>query len=299
MDEAERAWLVRFADHLSHERRLSPLTRTHYLRHLNRFATFCTASVNAWAEVDAHQVRAFAAGEHRRGQNPKSIQASLSAVRSFFRFLLREHHVPRNPAQDVRAPRGERRLPTPLDADQMNALLAISADDPLALRDRAMMELLYSSGLRLAELVAADVGHLDRREGIIQVTGKGSKQRVVPVGRVAAESLDAWLKVRAALVAAEESALFVTRRGGRLSTRAVQERLRLWGLRQGIAGRLHPHKLRHSFASHVLESSGDLRAVQELLGHADIGTTQIYTHLDFQHLARVYDLAHPRAKKKP
>lgn len=299
MDEAERVWLSRFADHLAEERRLSPLTRTHYLRHLERFAAFCSqGGVGTWREVDSHRVRAFAAGEHRRGQSARSIQAALSAVRGFFRYLLREQVVSRNPAADVPAPRGPRRLPEALDADQMSALLSVAADDPLAVRDRAVMELLYSSGLRLAELVAARVTDLDARDGTIRVTGKGAKTRVVPVGRAAVAALEHWLRVRATLAAPEEAALFVTARGRPMSARAVQERLRRWGLRQGIAGRVHPHKLRHSFATHLLESSGDLRAVQELLGHADIGTTQIYTHLDFQHLARVYDRAHPRARKK-
>ncbi len=300
MNEGLRADLDGFAAHIAHERRLAPLTCSHYRRHLERFAQFCTnAGIDEWAAVDVHRVRAFAAREHQRGSSGKTLQARLAAIRALFNFLLREGRVAHNPAQDVRAPRSGRKLPEALDADQVAHLLQnVGGGDPLTCRDLAMMELLYSSGLRLAELVAADLSDLDRREGLIRVTGKGAKDRIVPVGRLALEAVEAWLRLRAGIAPAEQTALFVSRSGHRVGARNVQERLRRWGLRQGIAGRVHPHKLRHSFASHMLESSGDLRAVQELLGHSDISTTQIYTHLDFQHLASVYDQAHPRAKKK-
>ena len=299
MNDPLRETLDRFAAHLAHERRLAPLTCSHYRRHLDTFAQHCRgAGIDDWAAVDALRVRAFVAQQHRRGNSAKTLQAMLSAIRGLFNFLLREGQLGHNPAQDVRAPRSGRKLPEPLDADQMARLLEPDQTDPLARRDHAMMELLYSSGLRLAELVAADLCDLDRREALIRVTGKGAKDRIVPVGRVALQALDTWLAVRAGIAASDESALFVNRAGKRLSARSVQERLRRRGLQRGVAGRVHPHKLRHSFASHLLESSGDLRAVQELLGHSDISTTQIYTHLDFQHLASVYDRAHPRAKKK-
>lgn len=299
MSEPLTRTLERFAGHLADERRLAPLTCSHYRRHLDAFAEHCRQSgVTEWTEVDVHLVRAFVARQHRRGNSGKTLQAVLAAIRSLFNYLLREGQVHHNPAQDVRAPRNGRKLPDPLDVDQVAQLLQPPGADPLACRDHAMMELLYSSGLRLAELVAADVNHLDPREALIRVTGKGAKERIVPVGRAALEALGAWLNVRAGLAATGQPALFVSRTGHRLSARSVQQRLHRRGSERGVPGRLHPHKLRHSFASHMLESSGDLRGVQELLGHSDISTTQIYTHLDFQHLATVYDRAHPRAKKK-
>lgn len=292
-------WLDRFQDHLRDERRLSPLTGQHYARDLDHFAAFCNDNgVVSWGDVNAHQVRAFIALRHRRGLSGRSLQRQLSAIRGLYHFLLREGAADHNPAQDIRAPKSARKLPQPLDVDQMAKLLEIEGSAPLSVRDRAIMELLYSSGLRLAELISLDVADLDRRDAVVRVTGKGAKTRIVPVGRQALSALHAWLRLRPEMAGDTETALFVGRQGRRLSPRGVQQRLRHWGLRQGMASRVHPHKLRHSFASHLLESSGDLRAVQELLGHADIATTQIYTHLDFQHLARVYDRAHPRARKK-
>jgi len=299
MDEREQAWLAHFAAHLRNERRLSPLTLQHYLHDLQGFLNYCTeAGIAAWADVDAQHVRGFVASHHRRGLSGRSLQRQLSAVRSFYKFLLREGVARHNPAQGIRAPKSGRKLPQPLDPDQVGRLLAPGEGRPEDIRDRAMMELLYSSGLRLAELVSLELTDIDGRDATVRVTGKGAKTRVVPVGRMALQALDAWRQVRPELAAPGETALFVSRRGSRIHPRSVQSRLQLWGQRQGLASRVHPHKLRHSFASHLLESSGDLRAVQELLGHADISTTQIYTHLDFQHLARVYDQAHPRAKKK-
>jgi len=241
-------------------------------------------------------VRQYAAEAHRRGLGGRSIQRRLSALRSFYNYLLREQAVSANPGLDVRAPQADRHLPNTVSVDDLNRLLNTRSDDPLVIRDLAIMELFYSSGLRLAELVALDLADLDERSTSIRVTGKGAKTRVVPVGRKAREALARWLKVRPA--ASAEPAVFTGRGGKRLGVRSVQQRLARLARAHGLPGHLHPHALRHSFASHLLESSGDLRAVQELLGHADISTTQVYTHLDFQHLAKVYDQAHPRARKK-
>ncbi|MDP1956663.1 MAG: tyrosine recombinase XerC, partial [Rhodocyclaceae bacterium] len=219
--------------------------------------------------------------------------------RSFYRWLARRGQLAVDPCVGLRAPKRPRALPKALGIDQTVALLATPGDDPLAVRDRAMFELFYSSGLRLAELAALDVpGGLDLAGGAVTVTGKRAKTRSVPVGAKAFAALTAWLDQRVAMAAAGEAALFVSRRGPRLSPRAIELRLAHWAKRSGLGLHVHPHMLRHSFASHVLQSSGDLRAVQEMLGHASISTTQIYTHLDFQHLAKVYDAAHPRAKKK-
>ena len=291
--------LQRFLAHLRFERRLSPRTLDAYARDLADFLAWGDDnSLPAWPRVREEQVRAYAAARHRQGLSAKSLQRRLSALRSFYTYLLREELAHHNPAQGVRAPKVRRKLPATLEPDQLSHLLELPGDGPLARRDRAIMELFYSSGLRLAELVNLDLPDLDRRDAMVQVTGKGAKTRRVPVGRLALEAIGNWLAVRGQLAAGAEPALFVSSRGGRLSARAVQARLRLRALEQGTPRHVHPHLLRHSFASHLLESSGDLRAVQELLGHADIGTTQIYTHLDFQHLAQVYDRAHPRARKK-
>ncbi len=293
------AWLERFLAHLIRERRLSPHTASNYGRDLERARAWCEArGVARWRDLEQHQVRAYIAERHRRGMSGKSLQRELSALRSLFNYLVREGAAEENPAVGLRAPRAARKLPATLDADQLGRLLDAPPGDPLETRDLAIMELLYSSGLRLAELVSLDLGEVDSADATLEVTGKGAKTRRVPVGRKAIEALDRWLAVRPQFAAAGERALFVGRRGGRLGPRAVQARLKQWALRQGAARHLHPHLLRHSFASHLLESSGDLRAVQELLGHADISTTQVYTHLDFQHLARVYDSAHPRARKR-
>lgn len=294
--------LERYLNHLSQERRLSAHTCTGYARDLRHLAAFCDRQGRAdWAALGAHDLRAYAAACHREGLSGKSIQRRLSAARGLFAYLLREGRAGHNPAQDIRAPKSGRRLPAVLDADQVARLLDAQAQDALGVRDLAFMELLYSSGLRLAELTALDLPDLDLTGGLVTVTGKGRKTRVVPVGRRAREALTRWLGVRARLLppGRDTAALFLGRHGRRLSGRAVQQRLDLWARRQGLDGRVHPHRLRHSFASHLLESSGDLRAVQELLGHADISTTQVYTHLDFQHLAEVYDRAHPRAKRRP
>lgn len=293
-------WIERFEGHIRHERRLSPNTLENYARDLNQFAAFCRKeNVGSWSEVDAHRIRAYVALRHRSGLGGRSLQRELSSIRGLFNFLLREGAVESNPAVGIPAPKTGRRLPDALSADQVSRLVgADGADSSLALRDRTMMELMYSSGLRLAELVSLDVGDVDKAEGMVRVTGKGAKTRVVPVGRMALEALADWERIRPRYAPAEEKALFVSRNGKRLSRRSVQARMRQWGIRQGLSENVHPHMLRHSFASHLLESSGDLRAVQELLGHSDIATTQIYTHLDFQYLASIYDQAHPRARRK-
>ncbi len=288
-----------FLQHLAHERRLSPRTLNAYRRDLTHFSRWNRKHREVpWQRLQQAEIRQYIAAEHRRGLSSTSLRRRLSALRSFYRYLLREGVTKRNPAQGVRTPKVHRRLPATLDVDQMHRLLSMQARTPVEIRDLAMMELTYSCGLRLAELVSIDLQDLDRRDAVLEVTGKGAKTRRLPVGSKALEAVDRWLEVRDTLARPDEQALFVSSRGGRISPRTVQQRLELNARRQGAARRLHPHLLRHSFASHLLESSGDLRAVQELLGHADIGTTQIYTHLDFQHLARVYDQAHPRAKRK-
>ncbi|NGP52867.1 tyrosine recombinase XerC [Thioalkalivibrio sp. XN8] len=295
----ERLWLERWLDHLRYERRLSALTVKNYHRDIEALYTFlCNAEVPGWAEVDSGHVRSFAARLHRRGQAPRSIQRRLAAVRNLFAFLLREGVVDANPGADVTAPKAPRRLPATLDADAMGRLLDIRGDHPIATRDRAIMELLYSSGLRLAELATLEATSIDLEEGTVRVTGKGAKTRIVPVGTKARAALRDWLKVRPQLEKEPTSALFISRIGRPLSTRNIQARVEYWARRLGLPQGVSPHTFRHSFATHLLESSGDLRAVQELLGHADISTTQIYTHLDFQHLARIYDQAHPRARKR-
>ena len=292
-------WITRFIDHLRDERRYSPHTLKNYRRDLQVLAAWCaTQAVTEWRDLDVHRLRAFTAARHRVGLAGRSLQRELSAVRSFCNYLLRENQLSHNPAQLVSAPRSPRTLPHTLDVDQVGRLLDFSATTPLAVRDRAIMELFYSSGLRLAELLALELGDIDLNDATVRVTGKGGKTRVVPIGRQARGALQDWLQTRAAMTTLEQSALFIARNGTRLHARSVQQRLRQWALQRGLDTRVHPHLLRHSCASHLLESSGDLRAVQELLGHANISTTQIYTHLDFQHLAKIYDAAHPRAKRK-
>ena len=297
-------WLARFLTHLRAERRMSAHTVQAYRHDLEALARFCARrQIADWTAVDHQSVRSFAAREHAAGLAPRSVQRRLAAIRTFFNFLLREGAVPLNPALGVSSPKPKRRLPENLDADQMARLLAFRVSNSITARDKAVMELFYSSGLRLAELVGLDLPELDLSDRTVRVLGKGAKTRIVPVGRHAVDSLRAWLPERALIVAKSgceaEPAVFVGPRGRRLSRRSVQQRVALWARRQGLAMHVHPHMFRHSFATHLLESSSNLRGVQELLGHADIGTTQIYTHLDFQRLASVYDAAHPRARRRP
>ncbi len=309
MHTTESAWIERFASHLKHERRMSGHTIAAYLADIACLGAFCDArKIEHWSDLDGLGVRTFAASSHARGLGARSIQRRLSALRTFYEYLVREGCCTRNPAQGVPAPKQKKRLPTTLDADQMGRLLSFRSDDSLSSRDKAMMELFYSSGLRLQELVGLDLASIDLKDRTVRVLGKGAKSRVLPIGRHAVAALRGWLKERTALLAerrdlaggvdALRDAVFLGRGGRRLSPRAVQLRIELWGRRQGLGVHVHPHMFRHSFATHLLESSGNLRGVQELLGHADIGTTQVYTHLDFQHLAKVYDAAHPRARRR-
>ncbi len=292
-------WLTRFGEHLAYERRVSPLTVKHYLRDLEQLDRYRQEhNIGAWDQLHAQHIRHFIAQRHRAGLGGRSLARMLSAIRSFYRYLMREGAARLDPAADISPPKTPRRLPAALDVDEAAALLNGGTDDPLGIRDRAMAELFYSSGVRLAELVALDLSDIDARNGTVRVTGKGAKTRTLPVGRFALDVLAQWLPIRMTLAAPEEQAVFVSLQGRRLSARSVQTRLQRLALEQGLGRSVHPHLLRHSFASHLLQSSGDLRAVQELLGHADISTTQIYTHLDFQHLAKVYDQAHPRARKR-
>jgi integrase/recombinase XerC len=292
--------LAAFLGRLKNERRLSPHTVSAYQRDLNALLGFCEREgVESLAALDTYALRRFAAEAHRRGLGARSVARRLSAVRTFLAFLVETGALKANAGVHVQAPKPSRRLPATLDADQVASLLEIGGDDPLTLRDRAILELFYSSGLRLAELVGLSLTDLDLDDRTVRVLGKGSKSRVLPVGKQALVALRGWLRARAELANAEETALFVSRRGRRIGARTVQLRVNEWARRQGARTGVHPHMLRHSFATHLLESSGDLRAVQELLGHASLSTTQIYTHLDFQHLAEVYDQAHPRARRQP
>jgi integrase/recombinase XerC len=299
VNDNEKGWIDRFIRHLEIERRLSDLTRKHYRRDLAALAAWCDeAGVDCWGDLDSEHVRAYSAASYRRGLSARSIQRRLSAARTFFRYLLREKHVKVNPVVSVSAPKSGKRLPGNLDADRMARLLDIPGDGAIVDRDRAILELLYSSGLRLSELTDLDCGDVDMQDATVRVTGKGNKDRIVPVGRLALAALARWQQSRREFAAADEKALFVSNRGSRLSRRSVQARVKHWARRQGIDTNVFPHLFRHSFATHLLESSHDLRGVQELLGHANISTTQVYTHLDFQHLAQIYDRTHPRARKK-
>jgi integrase/recombinase XerC len=303
VDPGERECIDKFLSHLALERRMSSHTVAAYRRDLARLAAFCDRRRYArWDSLENLHLRTFAAAEHAGGISARSVQRRLSAARTFFRFLQREGSSPRNPALEVRAPKAKKRLPATLDADQMGRLLDFRADDSLSVRDKAIMELFYSSGLRLNELVGLDLDAIDLHDHTVRVTGKGNKTRIVPIGRQARAALQKWLEHRAKLAlrstAGARAAVFLGRNGRPLSVRSVQLRVAAWAQRRGLNVHVHPHMFRHSFATHLLESSGNLRAVQELLGHADIGTTQIYTHLDFNHLARVYEAAHPRARRR-
>jgi integrase/recombinase XerC len=297
--ETSARFVADYLDALKHQRRLSPATLGNY-EHALRLL-FSLSPDLPLKKLEAAHVRRFVAMLHARGLAPRTLALALSAWRGFFRWLVRHKGFTVNPVLGVRAPKAAKPLPKALSVEQAAKLLDVPAQDAVALvRDRAMFELLYSSGLRLGELVALDVGdgRLDLAHGEVTVTGKGSKTRTVPVGARAREALRQWLEVRRQLAAPEERALFVGSRGRRIGPALVGRRLHAWASRSGLGQRVHPHMLRHSFATHVLQSSQDLRAVQEMLGHASISTTQVYTHLDFQALAKVYDAAHPRAKKR-
>lgn len=289
--------LERFLEHLRSERQLSAHTLAAYQRDLQSCCRFLESQqVSDWNGVDNALLRRYLGTRHQAGLSGRSLQRELSALRTLFHYLIRERRCRHNPALDLRAPKTHDKLPRLIDADQAMQLLDAPHDDGLAVRDHAMLELFYSSGLRLSELAGLNVHQLDLDQGEVRVIGKGSRTRIIPVGRMACQALRRWLKVRPS-VADPAQPLFVGLQGRRLTPRAIQLRVRRYGIAQ-LGQHLHPHMLRHSFASHLLESSGDLRAVQELLGHSDISTTQVYTHLNFQHLAEVYDRAHPRAKRK-
>ena len=289
-----------FVLYLEQERRMSIHTVSAYKRDLNRCIIFMgDHDLSMWNVMKTKQVRLFIAQLNREGLSARSIQRHLSSLRSFYRYLIREEKVLTNPAQVVQAPKAGKRLPSTLDVDQVSGLLDhVEQESFIGCRDKAMMELFYSSGLRLAELASLDCRDIDLADKLVYVTGKGNKARVLPIGGQALKAIQLWLENRDKEGLFEAVALFITKQGGRLGVRSIQQRLKFWGKKQGISDHVHPHRLRHAFASHMLEATGDLRAVQELFGHADISTTQVYTHVDFQHLAKVYDGAHPRAKNK-
>ena len=294
---ANGRYLEGFLAHLRHERGLSRNTAENYARDVVKL--FSLAGDTPLADIHAHQARRFVAVLHGRGLAGRTLARTLSAWRTFYRYLARDHGLTHNPFQGIRSPKAPKTLPKALSPDEAARLVDLPGDEPMTIRDRAMFELFYSSGLRLSELTGARLGDVDFQDGTVRVTGKGNKTRVVPVGDLAQRALSDWLAVRSGLATPEQPALFVGSAGRPVTPRTVQRRLETWALRQGLTQHVHPHMLRHSFASHVLQSSGDLRAVQEMLGHSSISTTQVYTHLDYQYLAKIYDAAHPRAKKKP
>ena len=287
-----------YLEHLRSERQVSVHTLDGYRRDLSKLLTYAEKEgLSDWAALDSARLRRFIALLHKQGQSARSLSRLLSATRGLYRYLLREGRCRHDPADGLSPPKGERRLPRALDVDRATQLLdGAQEDDFIARRDHAMLELFYSSGLRLSELVSLNLDGLDLPAGLVRVIGKGNKVRELPVGSKAREALQQWLPLRA-LASPEDAAVFISRQGRRIGARAVQLRVRSAGVSE-LGQHIHPHMLRHSFASHMLESSQDLRAVQELLGHADIATTQVYTHLDFQHLSKVYDSAHPRAKRR-
>ncbi len=289
-------FLAGYLAYLNNERNYSPLTAENYARDIRRL--FTLAAATPLPDLKSHHIRRFIAQLHSGGLSGRSLARILSAWRGLYAYLMRDHHCAVNPCVGLRAPKSPKTLPHALSPDDAVRLVDLSVDSPLGFRDKAMFELLYSSGLRLSELVSLDPIDLDLTDASVRVTGKGNKTRIVPLGSHAIVALEAWLAVRETVTQPQESALFVGKKGVRISPRTVQLQLRQWGIKQGIATGVHPHLLRHSFATHLLQSSGDLRAVQEMLGHASISTTQVYTHLDFQYLSKIYDGAHPRAKKK-
>ncbi len=293
---ANQKYLQGYLAWLRNEKQYSKLTAENYARDLGHL--FELAAETPLANLKIHHIRRYIAQLHGKGLGGRTLARMLSAWRGFFTYLMRDHGVPDNPCIGLRAPKSARTLPQALSPDEAARMVDLPTDTTEAIRDKAIYELFYSSGLRLAELVDLDPQQLDMGAGEVRVTGKGSKTRIVPLGAYAITALQAWLAVRDRLARAGETALFVGQRGSRISPRVVQLRMKQWGIKQGITSNVHPHLLRHSFATHVLQSSGDLRAVQEMLGHASISTTQVYTHLDFQYLSKIYDAAHPRAKKK-
>jgi len=289
--------LDEFLTNLADSRQLSPHTISNYRRQLNHLVEQLTEQkISHWQQLNANEIKFWIANSKRQGLANRSIATRLSALRSFCRYLLKHGHLALDPCVGISAPKQAKPLPKNINVDQVCQLLDFDDEDPLAIRDRAMMELFYSSGLRLAELVSLNVADISAPEQLVKVTGKGSKERIIPVTKQALTQIELWLPVRSLMANSTENALFVSKLGRRISHRSVQLRMAKWAVNRNLSTTVHPHKLRHSFATHLLEGSGDLRAVQEMLGHADLATTQVYTHLDFQHLAKVYDAAHPRAK---
>lgn len=300
MSPAAKDMLAGFLNQLTYEKRSSLHTVSNYRRDIESLSNYCKdKGILNWQDLKQNDIRSHIATKHRKGMGSSSLQRELSAIRSFYTFLLKNGLAETNPAQHVKAPKQARKLPKTLDVDQINGLLEAGTNSSLEVRDLAMFELFYSSGLRLSELSSLDITDLDLNDRALLVrSGKGGKSRILPIGSKAVIAMNNWLQERAKNTNMAGSALFVTTKGQRLGRRAIELRLSQWCKKKGIQEHIHPHMLRHSFASHLLESSQDLRAVQELLGHSNISTTQIYTHLDFQHLAEIYDKSHPRAKKK-
>jgi integrase/recombinase XerC len=297
-----RTPITLFSDYLKFERQYSAHTVNQYVSQLGFAALYFNKLCDNWFAVQSEHIRRYSMALRAKQLSGRTISLKLSCIRSLYKFLkaknITEQPHYHNPAQGIKGPKFAKPLPKNLDVDQMARLLEIPDDDPLAIRDKAMMELMYSSGLRISELVGANMQDINARNGEILVRGKGAKERLIPVGSKALDALKKWLAVRPLFMGADEHAVFLSSKKNRISVRQVRLRMQEWGIKQGISSQVHPHKLRHSFASHILESSGDLRAVQELLGHSSLSATQVYTHLDFQHLAKVYDNTHPRAKKR-
>ena len=292
--------ILQYIEHLRTEKNYSAHTIKSYQRQLSTTLQGCIDSASkGWQKMDIHHFRGLIAKWHRGGLSPRSIHQRLSALRGLYNYLIREKQAQSNPLASLRAPKMGRKLPRDIEIDEVFQLLdGMPKSTPLEIRDHAILELFYSSGIRLAELAGLDLFNIDFSDQSVQVLGKGNKSRRCPVGSKALVAIKRWLGERSTIADVEERAVFVSQKGSRLSHRAIQQRLKYWGQRLGLSTPVHPHKLRHSFATHMLEASGDLRAVQELLGHANLSTTQIYTHLDFQHLASIYDAAHPRARNK-
>lgn len=290
--------LDKYWNYLRIERQVSPHTLTNYQRQFYRIVDILAENgITSWQAVTPSVVRFILAQSNKDGLKERSLALRLSVLRRFFTYLVQQQDINVNPATGVSAPKQNRHLPKNIDAEQVQQLLNNDSKEPIDIRDRAILELLYSSGLRLSELQSLNLNSINTRVREVRVMGKGNKERIVPFGRYASHAIQQWLKVRI-LFNPKDEALFVSQLGNRLTHRAIQQRLEVWGIKQGLSSHLNPHKLRHSFATHMLEASSDLRAVQELLGHSNLSTTQIYTHLNFQHLAEVYDSAHPRAKRK-
>jgi integrase/recombinase XerC len=302
LSERWRTPIILFSDYLRFEKQYSVHTVNQYVSQLNFAALYFSGLCDDWFAVQGEQIRRYSMALRAKQLSGRTISLKLSCIRSLYKFLkaknIAEHPHYHNPAEGIKGPKFAKPLPRNLDVDQMAKLLEIADDDPLAIRDKAMMELMYSSGLRISELVGANIQDINPHSGEILVRGKGNKERLIPVGSKALKALNLWLKLRPMFAQADEYGIFLSSKKNRISIRQVRLRMKEWGIKQGISAQVHPHKLRHSFASHILESSGDLRAVQELLGHSSLSATQVYTHLDFQHLAKVYDNTHPRAKKQ-